>query len=265
MGSSLIILNADFSENAIPVWLKMLVKKGTAVSIPVREGADGSDIIFYIEADATNADEDTYFELEIPNAYKNTTFNYTLGLFSPNYNPSAANIKELYIDVSNLGTAGYLCLQNNTLEKITILSRKPSALGFSSGFQSLNNLKYFDCSKFQAGGQDTSFYPLMCPKVEEANLSFDWKTTPSITMIDYLGNNCYDLKVLHMNGWRFANNCTYANAFMNCLKLEKIYIDDADAAAFLISVLTSVSSAKVDSSRTAYDATNGVINVVHTS
>lgn len=262
MGSSLVILNGDFKENAIYAWMRILLKKGTSFTLPIKS-ADQSTTLFTLHADATGATEDTYFEFEVPAQYAATIL-YGFGLFGPSYNPDTANIKKILFDTTYLSTSSYLFLQNNGLEKITLFNRLPGELSYSSAFQGLQNLKYLDLSGLTTAVTGI-LYPLMCPNLEEANLAVKGLSSIPFTSIDYLFNNAPKLKIADLTGWRLASGCTYSNAFVNCSSLQKIYIDDADTASSLISIMASATGANIDGSATIYDATNKVINIVHTS
>lgn len=264
MGSSLIISNGDFSENAIYTFCKMLVKAGTQVSIPVRASAE--TILWTMEADASNMVEDTYFEIQVPDQYENTPWTAPVinnaGMFSPEQNPSANNILELYIDMTLCGYASYFCLNNSRLRKITLFTTDLITLALESGLQNLSNLEYVDLSKLELSSIGSgSPYPLLCPNLKEANLAR--VHSKIISVCDYMFSNCNAVEKVNLIGWRFNSNTTWSNAFNNCLKLNKIYIDDADSAAILINVLSNVASAHIDGEATQYDPIAKVINVVH--
>lgn len=272
MGSSLIILNGDFSKNAIYTFCKMLVKKGTLVTIPVR--ADANTILWTMEADARNLDEDTYFEFQVPEEYKNTRWyggkvnGVNGGMFSPNQNPSANNIIELYIDVTQNDSGIHFTLYNSGLKKIVLFTKDglEQTSSYMSAIQNLDNLEYFDASKMKSSqNYAKELYPVLCPKIKEVNVSRAINSSP-ITAVtcEYMLKNAKNCEILNLTNWRFTAQTTWNEAFINCVKLRKIYIDDADSAAILIGVLANVSSAKIDGEKTVYDSTNNVINVVHT-
>lgn len=258
MGSSLVILNGDFSKNAIYVFCRMLVKAGTQVSIPVKKNGN---TLFTMEADARNLDENTYFEFQVPEEYVDESWS-AHSMFKPSINPSANNILELNIDVAKSTSGAQMCYQNTGLKKVVLFSKEQVQNGveFASAFQSTPYLEELDTSNVK-WGTNPILFPISCSRLKKANVALNSAFT--ITAGDYLANNCSSLEELNLTGWRFTAQTTWTSAFDNCSKLRKIYIDDADSAAILISALAAVSSAHVDGSATTYDSANKVINVVH--
>lgn len=258
MGSSLIILNGDFSENAIYTFCKMLVKKGTQVSVPVKKNGN---VLFTMVADARAMTEDTYFEFEVPAEYIGEKWSGR-EMFRPSVNPTANNILELYLDITNCNEGYMFAYQNSSIKKITLFSTSEiSGVTFASAIQATSGLELLDISKAKFS-TIPGLYPLFCTLIKEANLDFN--TSLNVSVSDYLANDCQLLEILSLNGWHFTAQTSWSSAFVNCKKLKKIFIDDADSAAILIDTLINVASAEIDSSLTAYDSVNQVVNVVHT-
>lgn len=263
MGKILVIPGADFSANALPYFIKALVKKGTSISIPIKNYLGVTQDTWVFTADA---DEDTWTEYNLPNSYPiedGVSFNY---MFRPANNPSAANIKELYIDVRyNVVQGSYAFLDNNGIEKLVLFGNYSGAILTlqSSTIQGLHSLKYLDISKVVNIGTGTfkPGYPIICDKVEIVNLKLN--EIYEAPLIDYCCDGAASLIELNMMGWRLASGVTYLNAFRQCNKLEHIYIDDATTAAKLIDILSDEPTAHVDALNTTFDAVNNVINVVH--
>jgi hypothetical protein len=261
MGISLVILNADFKKNAVlPAWLRIVVKAGTSVTLPIK--TPNNVTRFTITADATNETEDKEFEFQLPSNFPISQGVNANNLFNPNVNASANNILAVYMDMSTAAGGDYMFLENTSIQKIVLFGNSDN-LTLSSAVQSCSSSEYIDCSQLvQPNNAIHILYPINCSAKE-----IDMSLTNPFSFANGIGNcvnNCQELEVLRINNWRLPSaSVSKTGAFGGCAKLRKIYIDDADTASYIISIIASKPTAKVDSTLTTYDSTNGVINVVH--
>lgn len=280
MGKRLIIPGADFSANAIPGTDYLAITfaySGTSVDILAATGGSDETLSLWKTITSSEANEEIrvglqeYF-IDNPTAdgssmlYANSTYNkyqqYTIG-FVKLHTENLARLTSLQKFMSSYNRSPKLIYS-----RIEVEIEGSMVTSLNSAFRDLVGLGSNAYIKVSLDGSNlTNISSIITGasnfKVLDLSGITNFDAVTNCSYLCYQNSGVKEINLKHFKPTNIAGFDNYKYMFNSATGLEKVYVDDATAAAWLIERLTSTATGNAGFASAVYDSVNKVINITH--